>query len=214
MMNEYLTQNLLPLMLTIVPKMTESFILSALGMEDKLSQQSILIAVGERLEVFWNKVISDFAEKNLIEDEFLDQGVYKRNGKGFKKGDPRPKKKVKRNKVKVGNKNRQIDHFFRVIGKSFYMESKCNLNFDTEKIIASNEKVREVSTVLGADKGVYFVPVLDTIPQEIIELYAKEGIEIWGVSDLLSLIDAPFTTQDFFKSMREEIAPVLISKGL
>ena len=203
-------------MQSIVPKMTESFILGALGMQDKLSQQSILIAVGDRLEVFWNKAISDFAEENLIEDKVIDQGVYKSSNraKGFKKGDPKPKKTVKRNKVKVGNKNRQIDHFFKVIGKRFYMESKCNLNFDTEKIIASNEKVREVSAALCADEGVYFVPVLDTIPQEITELYAKEGIDIWGVSDLLNLIDAPFTTQDFFNYMREEIAPVLISKGL
>ena len=41
------------------------------------------------------------------------------------------------------------------------MESKCNLNFDTEKVVASNKKVGEVMEALGANKG-DFVPVLPT----------------------------------------------------
>ena len=72
--------------------MTQSFILDILGESDRISLQSILIAAGDRLEKFWNKVISDCAEENLIADKEIDQGVYKKNGKGFKKGDPKPKK--------------------------------------------------------------------------------------------------------------------------
>ena len=34
---------------------------------------------------------------------------------------------------------------------------------------ASNEKVDKVRDALGSDEGAYFVPVLDTIPQDVIE---------------------------------------------
>lgn len=218
----YLHSTLLPLMETIQPTMTQSFILDILGESDRISLQSILIAAGDRLEEFWNKVISDCAEENLIADKEIDQGVYKKNGKGFKKGDPKPKKKKKNNTIQVGMKMkkgkkvpdiRQIDHFFKMIQR-IYMESKCNLNFDTEKIVASNKKVLELTKALKADKGVYFVPVLIDIPEEIRSVYSKEGIDIWGVSDLLNLFDAPFTTQEFVDFMRSEVRPVLREKGL
>tara|TARA_B100000085_G_C18353909_1_gene435491 strand:+ start:72 stop:749 length:678 start_codon:yes stop_codon:yes gene_type:complete len=219
----YLRSTLLPLMETIQPTMTQSFILDILGESDRISLQSILIAAGDRVEVFWNKVISDCAEENLIADTEIDQGVYKKSGKGFKKGDPKPKKKKKNNTIQVGMKMkkgkkvpdiRQIDHFFKMMGLRIYMESKCNLNFDTEKIVASNKKVLELTKALKADKGVYFVPVLIDIPEEIRSVYSKEGIDIWGVSDLLNLFDAPFTTQEFVDFMRSEVRPVLLSKGL
>ena len=72
-------------------------------------------------------------------------------------------KKKKNNTIQVGMKMkkgkkvpdiRQIDHFFKMIQR-IYMESKCNLNFDTEKIVASNKKVLELTKALKADKGVY-----------------------------------------------------------
>ena len=100
----YLRSTLLPLMETIQPTTTQSFILDILGESDRISLQSILIAAGDRLEEFWNKVISDCAEENLIADKEIDQGVYKKNGKGFKKGDPKPKKKKKNNTIQVGMK--------------------------------------------------------------------------------------------------------------
>ena len=183
----YLEETLLPLVLTIEPKNTESFILQALGMGDKNSQQSILIAFGDRIEKFWNQVFSDL-ECNLIEES---------------------------NKVKVGNRNRQIDHYFtNNEGVKVYMESKCNLNFDTEKVRASNEKVGQVAEALSADRGVYFVPVLSNIPQDIRETYRKENCEIYGVEDLLSMINAPFTVKEYFDFMQEVVAPILEEKGL
>lgn len=203
--------------------MTQSFILDLLGESDRISVQSILIAAGDRFEEFWNKVISDCAEKNLIADTEIDQGVYKKSGKGFKKGDPKPKKKKKNNTIQVGMKMkkgkkvpdiRQIDHFFKMMGLRIYMESKCNLNFDTEKIVASNKKVLELTKALKADKGVYFVPVLIDIPEKVRSVYSKEGIDIWGVSDILNLFDVPFTTQEFVDFMRSEVHPVLLEKGL
>jgi len=183
----YLEETLLPLVLTIEPKNTESFILQALGMGDKNSQQSILIAFGDRIEKFWNQVFSDL-KSNLIEET---------------------------NKVKVGNRNRQVDHFFTANnGLKVYMESKCNLNFDTEKVRASNEKVAQVAEALGADRGVYFVPVLKVIPQEISDTYRKENCEIYGGEDLLSMINAPFTVKEYFNFLEEVVAPILEEKGL
>ena len=85
----YLETNLLPLVLDIKTPKTDSYIMIAAGLGDKTSQSSILIQMGNKLEQFWNQVISDTKDSvNLIE---------------------------KNNKVKVGNKNRQLDHVFKVI---------------------------------------------------------------------------------------------------
>ena len=86
-MNEYLTRTLLPLMVTIQPKNSESYTLDALGLE-RQSSQSILITFGERIEQFWNTVISDSKSDNLIEENNL---------------------------VEVKGKQRQIDHSFKCL---------------------------------------------------------------------------------------------------
>ena len=80
----YLNQTLLPLIEGIKPKQSESYTLDALGLE-RQSSQSILISFGERIEQFWNKVISDTNSTNLIEDNNL---------------------------IEVNGKMRQIDHNF------------------------------------------------------------------------------------------------------
>ena len=210
MTTSYLTDTLLQLVESIEPKTTDSYIMSAIGKSETLSQQSILIAMGDRLEVFWNQVFSDFAT-NLIEDTTEITGVYK---VGPKKGQNKTKTK-KNNKVKVGKSNRQIDHYFVTKGGTkIYMESKCNLNFDTEKVVASNKKVGEVMDALGADQGVYFVPVLPIIPLEVMTEYYKNGREIFGVVDVLDLIDAPFTATEYFDFLKNDVAKVLENKGL
>ena len=114
----YLNETLLPLIEGIKPRQSESYTLAALGVE-RQSSQSILIAFGERIEQFWNKVISDSQSTNLIEDNNL---------------------------IEVNGKMRQIDHNFvsEVDGVNYYLESKCNLNFDSEKVKASNKKINEV----------------------------------------------------------------------
>ena len=209
-MTTYLKDTLLPLVESIEPKKTDSYIMGAIGKSSALSQQSILIAMGDRLEVFWNKVFSDFAT-NLIEDTTEVTGVYK---VGPKKGQNKTKTK-KNNKVKVGKNYRQIDHYYVTKGGvRIYMESKCNLNFDTEKVVASNKKVGEVMDALGADQGVYFVPVLPVIPLEVLTEYSKKGREIFGVVEVLETIDAPFTASEYFEFLKTEVAQVLEAKGL
>ena len=184
----YLEAKLLPLIEGIKPKQSESYTLNALGLE-RQSSQSILIAFGERIEQFWNTVISGSFSENLIE---------------------------KTNLTSVNGKVRQIDHNFisQNDNVNYYLESKCNLNFDSEKIKASNKKINEVKTALNADVGAYFVPVLAEIPQKELTKYNNKGLEVFGVNWLLTKIDAPFTSEEYFNFMRETVAPLLEKKGL
>ena len=184
----YLEAKLLPLIEGIKPKQSESYTLNALGLE-RQSSQSILIAFGERIEQFWNTVISGSFSENLIE---------------------------KTNLTSVNGKVRQIDHNFisQNDNVNYYLESKCNLNFDSEKIKASNKKINEVKTALNADVGAYFVPVLAEIPQKEVTKYNNKGLDVFGVNWLLTKIDAPFTSEEYFNFMRETVAPLLEKKGL
>ena len=187
-MNEYLTRTLLPLIVTIQPKKSESYTLDALGLE-RQSSQSILIKFGERIERFWNTVISDSKSNNLIEDV---------------------------NMVDINGKDRQIDHNFECYldALNYYLESKCNLNFDSEKIKASNQKITEVKDALNADVGAYFVPVVSEIPQKDLTKYNNKGVQVFGVKWMLSKIDAQFTEEEYFEFLREVVAPILEEKGL
>ena len=182
---------MLPLILSINPKQTESHILSALGMDNRVSPQSILIAFGERIEQFWNKVLSDDATvTNLIEESNL---------------------------IDVAGRQRQIDHLFKTnddASLTYYLESKCNLNFDSEKIRASNEKVEAVANAVGGCIAAYFVPVVATVPQAEVTRYENKGMTVWGVDDLLARIYAPFTSAEYFAFLREVVAPILAEKGL
>jgi len=187
-MSNYLEETMLPLMLSINARKTSSHILSALGMDDRVSPQSILIAFGERIEQFWNQVLSDCeGVTNLIEDSNL---------------------------IDVNGRTRQIDHLFK-ISETYYLESKCNLTFDSEKVRASNDKIKAVSSAIGDDvKAAYFVPVVPTVCKKELTKYNNKGMQVWGVNDLLSVINAPFTSEEYFTFLKEIIAPILEEKGL
>lgn len=185
---DYFETNLLPLVLSIKPKKTSSYILEAMGMEDCVSRQSILIAFGERIEKFWNQVISDSYAENLIEDN---------------------------NYIQVGDRVRQIDHLFRIADVTYYLESKCNLTFDSEKVRASNEKVCAVAATIGSQvKSAYFVPVVAEVPKKEVTKYKNKGMDVVGVNWMLSTINAPFTADEYFTFMKEVVAPILQEMGL
>lgn len=188
-MSSYLEDNLLPLVMSIKPKKTESHILSALGLDDRISPQSILIAFGERIEKFWNLVISDsLVAQNLIEESNL---------------------------IDVNGRTRQIDHLFRIDQIVRYLESKCNLNFDSEKVRASNDKIKDISSVLGENvKAGYFVPVVPEITKSEKTKYNNKGMEVYGVNWMIDTINAPFTSEEYFTFLREVVAPVLVEMGL
>lgn len=188
-MNKYLIDNFRPLILSIEAKKTQSYIMEALGLDERCSQQSILIAVGDRVEKFWNKVISDSeGVVNLIEDTNL---------------------------ISVDGEQRQIDHCFRIGDKIYYLESKCNLNFDTEKIKASNIKVKKVSAALGENLDVaYFVPVVRQPYESDIKKYSKHNLKVVGVEWIMERIQCQFTIDEYFDFFEEVISPILIEKGL
>ena len=157
-------------------------------MDDCVSRQSILIAFGERIEKFWNTVISDSWATNLIEDN---------------------------NYITVGNRVRQIDHLFRIADVTYYLESKCNLNFDSEKVRASNEKVCEIAVTIGGNvHAAYFVPVVAEVPEKELNKYKNKGMSVVGVNWMLSKINAPFTSEEYFTFMKEVVAPILEEMGL
>lgn len=170
-----------------------------------LSLQSLRICCGNRIEIVTND-IATIQGINLIEDERVPQGFYKRNGKTFKKGDPKPDKIIKHNKVKIGNKSRQVDHFFRnaspnyKIGR-FYFDSKSCVYLDTEKDPASEEKLRKVAEALGADEYGYFIPFVETVPQHLVSLHPN--IKLYGVRDMLEILGNPFTSEEWFFKLKQ-----------
>jgi hypothetical protein len=189
-MNAYLETNLLPLVLSIKPKQNKSAMMKGfLGLE-RISSQSIVIALGNHLETFWNKVISDSERVN---------NVIELN-----------------NMVNVAGKLRQVDHCFEDLDSAYrvYLESKCNLNFDSEKSKASNKKLVKVKEALNADLGAYFVPCVAEISKSDLVKYNKKGIQVYGVNWLLERVDAQFTSEEYFTFAREVIAPILEEKGL
>ena len=121
---EYLENTLLPLIEGITPKTTDSFILEACGLSARPSTQSISIQMGGLLEKFWNTVFDDMKCNMLGRSD----------------------------RVNVNGRQRQVDHFIRIpdlmIAQYYYLESKCNVNFDTEKVRASNQKIHDVAEAL------------------------------------------------------------------
>ena len=196
---EYLKRNLLPLIDGIKPKTTDSWIAEICGCDDIVSTQSIFISMGGRIEKFWNKVITDSREvQNCLP---FDNGT---------------------DKVMVNTKNRQVDHFFTIndheYNKHIYLESKCNLNFDTEKKPESNEKIDAVRTQLEENvssevQSGYYVPVLREIPLKVKQHYLKHDVPVYGVEDMFRwLNDVPFTIDEYFNFFQNTIGPIIKSK--
>ena len=98
------------------------------------------------------------------------------------------------------------------------MESKCNLDFDTEKKPKSNDKIKEVRTQLketyqsGVECG-YYVPVLREIPLKVKQHYLKHDVPVYGVEDMFRwLNDVPFTIDEYFNFFQNTIGPIIKSK--
>ena len=189
----YLERNLLPLILSIEARKTESHIYAALGMEDRISTQSFVIQFGNYMEKFWNKVISDSASvKNLIETNNL---------------------------IEIDGKNKQMDHLFESFLDyvKYYLECKCNVKFDSEKSKSSNKKIKDITLELirrgnNVSSG-YFIPVVAEVPQAEKVKYNNKGLEIYGVNWMIEKIEAPFTSDEYFKFLLEIAGPILCEKG-
>ncbi len=194
----YLEENLLPLFLSLNSPCTDSYTMIAAGLGDTISHSSVLNQVGNKLETFFKKVTSDSdSVDNLIEQS---------------------------DKMIVNGKNRQIDLLMKLypganrklLAKIFYLECKCNLEFDSEKRPASNLKVKEVTSALKELYGHevssgYFVPVLRTIPDKVQKRYPE--FNIYGVEWFLETINCTlFTVDEYFTFFKEVLGPILEEK--
>ena len=213
-MNTAFKKHFYPELMGINPSSIKSDVDTAFGftiedyiilIKSGLSLQSFRIQAGNKLETGWNSVVSDQGI-NFIEDEVVIVGKYK---SGPKKGQDKIDI-VKTNKVKVGKKYRQVDHYFGVRKKvdgvwkvyRMYFESKCNLEFDSEKFPASNAKVKQVAEALGADESAYFIPVLATIPDDL-QAHSPD-IKIYGVKDMIdTFTNPPFTVEEYFDGLKQ-----------
>ena len=205
---EYLKRNLLPLIDGIKPKTTDSWIAEVCGCDDIVSSQSIFIAMGGRIEKFWNKVITDSRDVQ--------------NCLPFANGTDKTPVTMMNKKNVMETKNRQVDHFFTIndheYNKHIYLESKCNLTFDTEKKPESNEKIDAVTSQLEENVGSevqsgYYVPVKREIPLKVKQHYLKHGVPVYGVEDMFRwLNDVPFTIEEYFAFWKNTIGPQVRAK--
>jgi hypothetical protein len=188
-MTDYLDRNLLPLIFSINPADNDSDIIQCLGGDDDIvSQQSLVIKFGIKMEDFGNIVISDVT-KNLLEDN---------------------------NYVIIDGKKRQVDHLFVTKGGVVcYCEAKCSFKFDSEKIKASNEKVKLLAETFGnIMPPIYFTPVRRVPRRSDILKFQKEGIMAGGMEWLSEQIDLPFSLDEYFNYLKDVCGPIMEEKGL
>jgi hypothetical protein len=187
-MSDYLEKNLLPFILPIKPVTDESDIFAALGGDTELiSQSSCRIKFGIQIEKFGNKVISDVTT-NLLKEK---------------------------NYVTINGEQKQVDHLFITKGGIIcYLESKCNLNFDSEKVVISNAKVKLLAETFGNVVPTYFVPVRRQPHKKHVVKYAKSDIMVVGMEWMAEQIDLPFTVDEYFTFLAEIVGPIMEEKGM
>tara|TARA_B100000287_G_scaffold261011_1_gene245576 strand:- start:2025 stop:2645 length:621 start_codon:yes stop_codon:yes gene_type:complete len=192
--NDYLDDNLITKINSIEPSDNSSHILAALGYENLVSQQSFVIQLGNQLETFWEETIAlSTSTKSYVP----------------------PGKKLY---IKVDGSNRQIDHLFELQkepDRLYYLESKANLDFDTEKDPASKEKIISVAKAIELEfkKKVifsYFVPI---IRKPTNEMQKYKDIDINGVDWLIKKIECKlFTSEEFFNKLETDAHEIFKEK--
>ena len=180
----------MPYFESITPKQTESKILELSGV-DGASQQSVLIQWGNQIEKWWNHVISDLPHVTNYAE-------------------------IYGNMIVVKDKNRQTDHLFRIRSalEVVYLESKSYLGFDSEKTVASNNKVQEVTEAvenkynLPVTSG-YFTPC-EMVPNiKDVNKYGKLGIGVYGPKWLIEKLECDlFTVEELESALRNEVAEI------
>lgn len=189
--NSYLHRNLLPLVESIEVNETESYTLECLGMGDVSSTSGFVVKMGLKLEEFWNKVIIDNAHSMITIS----------------------------NMITVNNKKRQMDMFFEKNETLYYLECKSNVNFDSEKTKASDEKVRAISEQVKLSHPThtlvsgYFMPNCKKIEKKYLTKYTNRGINIFGVNWLHSTLQCKeFTVEEYFTFLRDVCGPIAQQK--
>lgn len=187
----FLDVNLLKKINAIKTKETDSDVLISMGLGEIPSYQSFLIKCGNAYESFWNEAVSACPNvTNLLLNGNKIDVPGKVTGKLKKQS------------------TQQIDHLFKIDNIYYYRESKCNLNFDSEKSPASIKKIILVSTLIAKKFKVsvdtinygYFVPVVKHVPSKT-KNKARSITNQDGVLDLIRIVgedNLPFTAEEYF----------------
>jgi len=206
---QYFDTKLLPMITSIEEKETQSYATVAwMKVDNVRSRQSAAITLGNRMEKFWNIAIEDskratnelknkklkWTKKGHVSIEYID-----------KKGD-------------LVTQNKQIDSYFAVSNDDgtmsfYYYEDKNNVEFDSEKEPESNAKILAVAKALGERDGrvvkhSYFIPTLLDVPDKVRRKYAKVGMNVIGVREMVELIQPPFTAEEFQEYGETIVAPI------
>ena len=63
--------------------------------------------------------------------------------------------------------------------------------------------------------GSYFVPVVDVIPNSDLVKYNNKGLAVLGVTDVFNILpELPFTKDEYFSFLKNEVGSLLVNKGL
>jgi len=173
--------------------------MSALGYGNIGSTQSFVISAGNKLEEFWNKVITDSpVAENLISDgdTIVVDGESTRTGK---------------------KKKRQIDGCFKVGSTFYYREFKCNLDFDSEKKPASEAKISQVEKLISKKHGDVKVDsgyVVPCIIEPTAEITKKSSVSINGIKWLIEVIgtESIFTAEEFMEYFNSVLSNIFKTK--
>jgi hypothetical protein len=119
-------------------------------------------------------------------------------------------------RIVVDNKQRQIDMCFVRDNTVYYLE---NVNFDSEKTPASNDKVRRITQELHEHHpnkkliAGYFMPNVPTVPRKFITKYTNKGINIYGVQWMCDTLECTaFTPTEYFDFLKTVCGPLIKRK--
>ena len=91
--------------------------------------------------------------------------------------------------------DRQVDYFFEKNGRKYYFELKCNTLLDSEKSLATMDKVRKNTQDLGADESGVFNPTA------LADYYSPQLKEdVYGVRSLIEILNAGFTADEYHET--------------
>ena len=190
--DQYLRTNLLQLVEEIEQKPTDSDTLSCLGMGHISSTNSLVIQMGYVFEHFWNKVITDCSTSLITSADDM---------------------------INIGNDKRQMDMLFVKNHTVYYLECKSNVNFDSEKTKASDQKVRQITEAVveqyNDHKIVsgYFMPNCREILKKYRTKYTNRGLNIFGVNWLHETLQCDiFTVDEYFTFLRDVVGPICKQK--
>tara|TARA_Y100000385_G_scaffold215166_1_gene223873 strand:+ start:240 stop:791 length:552 start_codon:yes stop_codon:yes gene_type:complete len=103
---------------------------------------------------------------------------------------------------------KQVDYFFEKGGRKYYFELKCNTHLDSEKSVATMNKIEKTTQELGADESGVFNP---TALADYYSPQLKE--EVYGVRSLLEILNAGFTADEYHETWTNGVKNLFIKES-